>query len=133
MTQKTHTDDPTLDSNLREEIREVMNARPRLIERFDKPRFVTDLVRYELEKRGSFCRTQDGRLLFFLRADRRLYDLEQKPFKRLLTQLSGLSPTETIFRFVLDILEARTAITAPVVDLHTLGHCDPGAQGANSA
>lgn len=104
-------------------IRNVMLDRA--IPSFDKRREVTALVRGELERCGSFSRTQDGRLFFFLRADRRLYDLEQKPFQHLLTQLSGLSATETGFRFVLDILQASAATTAPAVKVHTLAHYDP--------
>ena len=42
------------------------------------------------EDNGQFCRTVDDRLFYFSLAQRRLLDLEQRPFARLVKTLSGL-------------------------------------------
>ncbi len=112
-----------IESALPAAIRDVMLDRQ--LPSFDKRRHVTALVRSELECLGEFFRTQDGRLFFFLKSERRLHDLEQKPIQHLLTEIFGLSATETGFRFVLDILQSHTARKAPMVDVHTLAYYSP--------
>ena len=88
---------------------------------FDKRRIIRDLVKQVLldGARGFVCQTPDGRGFYFHRAERRLYDLEQKPFQYLLSSVSGLSATEAWFRFVLDSLQTEAARREPV-EVHTL-------------
>ena len=90
---------------------------------FDKRRNVARLVREELFKLGFFCRTRDGRLFFFSRSERQLYDLDQRSFQHLLASTSGLSATESYFRFVLDSLQTEAGRAKPV-EVHTLAHFD---------
>ncbi len=113
----------TIDTSLHAEIRAAMLAEK--VPTFDKRRRVAGLVDGALRECGEFCRTQDGRLFFFSRVERRLLDLDQRPFQHLLTSLSGLSSTESTCRFVLDILQANTARAARVVDVQTVAAYDP--------
>ncbi|MGA2076602.1 MAG: hypothetical protein ABSH52_24195 [Terriglobia bacterium] len=92
---------------------------------FDKRRRIAALVREELVKGGFFCRTSDHRLFYFLRSERQLYDLDQRPFQHLLASMSGLSATETYFRFVLDSLQTETG-RGRAVEVYTLAHFDLG-------
>ena len=71
---------------------------------------------------GFLCRTADGRLLYFSKADRRLYDWVA-PTSYLLTIESGLSATESYFGFALNLLQAETARLTPT-PVHTLGYYD---------
>jgi len=92
---------------------------------FDKRRMVRDLVKRELisSRKGFLCQTADGRGFYFHKGERRLYDLEQKSFQHLLASVSGLSATETQFRFVLDSLQTEAARTNPV-EVHSLSFYD---------
>jgi hypothetical protein len=74
-------------------------------------------------KQGFLCQTADGRGFYFNKSERRLYDLEQKSFQHLLSSVSGLSATETQFRFVLDCFQTEAARTKPV-EVHTLSFYD---------
>jgi hypothetical protein len=116
---------------------EAMNARPpdirgairdvvldKEIKTFDKRRQILALAAAALKACGHFCRTPEGRLFYFSKFDRRLYDLEQQDFTHLLTGVSGLSPTEGEFRFVLSMIQAEAARTKPV-DIHCLAYFDP--------
>lgn len=112
-----------LDISVRDVVRDIMLDGS--LPAFDKRRRVTAMVKEALRDLGDFCRTRDGRLFFFAKPERQLYDLEQRPFQHLLTVLSGLSSTEPGFRFVVDVLQAETAREAPVVEVHTLSFYDP--------
>jgi hypothetical protein len=116
---------------------EVLNAKPpdvrgairdvvldKDIKAFDKRRQILALAAAALKGEGHFCRTRDGQAYYFSKLDRRLYDLEREEFAHVLTHISGLSPTETEFRFVLAMLQAEAARTQPV-DVHSLAHFDP--------
>src|SRR5262249_49601550 len=92
---------------------------------FDRRRQILSLVDETLLGIGEFLRTADGRLFFFLKPERRLYDLDQRSFQPLLTAISGLSSKEAPFSFVLDKLQAQAARTARLVDVHTLTFFDP--------
>jgi hypothetical protein len=91
---------------------------------FDKRRLIRDQVRDELLTKGFLCRTADDRAFYFTRQERRLYDIEQRAFQHLLSDLSGLSATETQFRFVLDSLQTQAARTKPLA-VHTHSYYDP--------
>jgi hypothetical protein len=93
------------------------------IKAFDKRRQILALAAAALKGVGHFCRTSEGRLYYFSKADRRLYDLEQQEFTHVLTEVSGLSPTEGEFRFVLSMLQAEAARTKPV-DVHCFAYFD---------
>ena len=80
---------------------------------FDRRRAVHDLVQFALLGDGKLCRTHDDRLFYFSNERRRLYELDQHPFGHFLTAISGLSPTEPEFRFVLSMLQADAAQTKP--------------------
>ncbi len=90
---------------------------------FDKKRAASRLIRDALLSDGFLCRTADGRLLYFSKADRRLYDLGSADFSYLLTIESGLSATESYFGFALNLLQAETARLTPT-PVHTLGYYD---------
>ncbi len=112
---------------LREAIRDVaLSEHPA----FDKRRIIRDLVQKVMldSKMGFVCRTTDARGFYFHKAERRLYDLEQKPFQHLLSSVSGLSGTETQFRFVLDSLQTEAARTE-AVEVHTASFYDPQTGG----
>src|SRR5215469_2242038 len=108
---------------LPQKIREV--ALDQEIPLFDKRREIATLIENELLSCGSFLRTPDGRGFFFSNSHRRIYDLEQAEFQRLLTELSGLSSTETFFKFAIDVLQAKVLTSAPLVDIQTFAHFDP--------
>jgi len=86
---------------------------------------IRDLVKTTMLdlKRGFMCQTADGRGFYFDKGERRLYDLEQKQFQHLLSSISGLSATETQFRFVLDAFQTEAARTK-AVSVHTLSFYD---------
>ncbi len=90
---------------------------------FEKRRQIADLIEREFGSRGEFCRTHDGILYFLLNSERRLLDVEHPEFTHLLMDVSGLSRTETFFKFVLDHLTvlARRALRREV---YTLSHYD---------
>lgn len=92
---------------------------------FDKRRKIRDLVSGEIlsPSRGFLCQSPDGREYYFHKRERRLYDLEQKPFQHFLSGISGLSAIESQFRFVLDALQTQAAQTKRV-DVHTLSYYD---------
>jgi hypothetical protein len=109
---------------LQKAIREIVLDRD--IPAFDQRRAIRDLVRRELlsHPRGFLCQTADGRGFYFDKSERRLYDLEQKGFQHLLSSVSGLSATETQFRFVLDALQTEAARTK-AVEVHTQSFYEP--------
>jgi hypothetical protein len=90
---------------------------------FDKKRLIADLVESEFKSRGEFYRTYDDLLYFLPNSERQLLELERPEFAHLLMNASGLSRTETFFRFVLDHLMdlARRALRREV---HTLSYYD---------
>ena len=90
---------------------------------FDRRRQVADLVVKELRANGQFCRTLGDRLFYLSLTQRRLLDLEQRPFARLVKTLSGLGATESAFRFALDRVQTLTVQSA-AVEVHTLSHYD---------
>jgi hypothetical protein len=92
---------------------------------FDKRRMIRDLVKQALlrPERGFVVHTTDGRGFYFHKAERRLYDLEQRQFQHLLSSASGLSATENQFRFVLDSFQTEAARTKPV-EVHTFSFYD---------
>jgi hypothetical protein len=92
---------------------------------FDRRREIAKLIENELLSCGSFLRTPDGRGFFFSNAQRRVFDLEQAEFVRILTELSGLSSTENFFKFAIDVLQAKVLNSARLVDIQTFAHFDP--------
>ena len=103
---------------LKEAIRDIVLSN---YSSFDKRRIIRDLAhKVMLDPKGGFlCQTTDARGFYFHKAERRLYDLEQKSFQHLLSSVSGLSATESQFRFVLDAFQTEAARTNPV-EVHTL-------------
>jgi hypothetical protein len=83
---------------------------------FDKRRAIRDLVKANLlsETKGFLCQASDGRGFYFEKEKRRLLDLEQRPFQHFLSHVSGLSATESQFRFTLDSLQTQAAQEKPV-------------------
>jgi len=110
-------------AGLPQRIREVVLDKE--IPGFDKRREITALIENELLSCGSFLRTPDGRGFFFSNSQRRIYDLEQHEFARSLTELSGLSATESFFKFAIDVLQARVLTSAQLVDVQTFSYFDP--------
>ena len=92
--------------------------------KFDKPRQITRLVQGELSARGDFLRTNDTRAFFFHKKERQLYDLDQTPFRHLLTEISGLAATENFFKFALEKLQAGAHRQARLATVHTFAHFD---------
>lgn len=92
------------------------------IQAFDKRRHITQLIVDALQELGDFCRTADERIYFFEGNERRLYDLEEMSFGRMLTNLSGLSATEAFHKFALDTLQARQAKQARLVEVHSFAY-----------
>ena len=88
---------------------------------FDKKRLIADLVESEFKSRGEFYRTYDDLLYFLPNSERRLLELERPEFAHLLMDASGLSRTETFFRFVLDRLTGLAWRALPR-EVHTLSH-----------
>src|ERR1700722_6196105 len=91
---------------------------------FDKRRRIAKLIMDSLQERGDFCRTSDERMFFFEKKERRLYDLEETSFARMLTNLSGLSATEVFYKFALDTLQAKEARQARLVAVHSFSYYD---------
>jgi Bifunctional DNA primase/polymerase, N-terminal len=89
---------------------------------FDKRRKIAQLVREGLSGQGDFLRTNDNRAFFFHKEERRLYDVDQMPFRYLLTQVSGLGATESYFGFTLNVLQASAKRESRLVDVHTFAH-----------
>jgi hypothetical protein len=90
---------------------------------FDKKRTIAKLIRSALLDNGHLCRTVDSQLFYFRKSERKLYDLDAREFCHLITTESGLSGSETYFRFTLDALQAEAARLTPSA-VHTLGHYD---------
>jgi hypothetical protein len=99
----------------------VLNRR---IQSFDKRRHIATLVMDSLQEHGDFCRTADERMFFFEKTERRLYDLEETSFGRMVTYLSGLSATEVYYKFALDTLQANEARQARLVRVHSFSYYD---------
>lgn len=116
---ESHGSDSELQKAIRREI--LDREKPS----FDKRRAIRDLIRKEIlsVRSGFLCQAADGRGFYFHKGERRLYDLEQKQFQHLLSSISGLSATETQFRFVLDSFQTEAARTKPV-EVHTLSFYD---------
>jgi hypothetical protein len=90
---------------------------------FEKRRKISDLVERELKARGQFFRTRDGMHCYLLNSERRVLDLNHRPFHHLLKSLSGLAATEGFFRFLLDRLQTTAEQTQPI-EVRTLSHYD---------
>lgn len=114
------------DDSLKQLVRKVILNSD--IKGFDRKRDTADLIREHFTKNGDFYRTPDGRVYFFSFQERRLYELEQRPFTHLLIEESGLSSTETFFHFALDTLTAHVARQGKLVEVHTLSHYDAQAR-----
>jgi hypothetical protein len=114
------------DASLREQIR-IIILDPDL-KGFDKKRSVAETTRKYLEGQGAFYRTSDERMFFFSHNERQLYDIEQRIFSHLLVEESGLSTTETFFKFMIDTLTANVARQGKLVEVHTLAHYDTRTQ-----
>ncbi len=101
-------------------VREIMLQEK--VKTFDKHRQVASLAQDYLASRGSFYRTQDGRLFYFGNENRQLIDIEQRFFTRFLTYVFNISLTEAVFRFVHDFLQAHVAHEGVLTEVHTLSH-----------
>ncbi len=108
-------------TDLTQAVRNIATAKS--VHRFDKSRQIADLVERELKTQGLFCNTRDGKLFYFLNSERRLLNLDRRPFHHLLTRLSGLAASEAFFRFVLDELRMAAEQTQPL-EVHTLSYYD---------
>jgi hypothetical protein len=113
---------PDTDAGLVSAIRDVVLDRD--TPSFDKRREVARIVEKGLLALGNFLRTNDCRAFFFHKGERRLYDVDQTPFRHLLTEISGLAPTESFFNFTLEKLQASANRTARLVEVHTFAHFD---------
>src|SRR5512135_1205580 len=111
-----------IENELHATVRDVILAGDKIS--FDKLRTVARVIQENLAQNGKFLRTDDGRIFFFHQKERKLYDLEQTPFRHLLTQTSGLSATENFFRFTLDVLQAHTSREARLAQVHTFAKFD---------
>ena len=111
---------PDTDAGLVSAIRDVVLDRDTPL--FDKRREVACIVEKGLLTLGNFLRTTDGRAFFFHKGERRLYDVDQTLFRHLLTEISGLAPTESFFNFTLEKLQASANRTARLVEVHTFAH-----------
>jgi len=92
---------------------------------FVKHREVATLVENYLAGQGSFYRTQDERLFYFDSGEHKLFDMQQRRFMHFLTDTANLSSTETVFKFVLDILQANVAFRGQLTEIYTLSYYDP--------
>ena len=90
---------------------------------FDKKRRIADLVESEFKSRGEFYRSYDGRQYFLPNSERRLLELGRPEFAHLLADVSGLSLTETQFKFAFDRLSGLARRALPR-EIHTLSHYD---------
>jgi hypothetical protein len=108
------------EQTLPQKIREVVLA-PGTVQ-FDKRREISGIIQNALDTLGSFLRTTDGRIFFFSKDGRKVLDVEQTEFRRTLTQISGLSCTETFFKFSLDVLQAKMSKTAQLAEIHTFSY-----------
>ncbi len=114
---KEFVDLPTSDANgPKEQIRLAANDGEKV---FDKRRNIAGIAQAAFESRGTFYRTIEGRGFFFDDHEKKLHDLEQKEFGRLLTYLTGLSSTEDYFRFVIDILQSHVTRNGKMVNVYT--------------
>jgi hypothetical protein len=109
------------ETDLRNEIANIMLSGDK---DFIKRRQVADRVRQRFEREGFLCRTDDDRLSYFNKGERRLYDLDTSAFEYLFTHTTGLGRTESVYGFVLHNLKATAARTAPL-KVHTLAHFEP--------
>jgi len=116
------TPPPTDETPLANRIREVVLDRD--IQAFDKRRKIADLIAQHLSTCGEFLQTSDARGFYFSHGEQKLYDVAEEQFSRLLTEISGLSVTETFFKFALDILQTLTLRRGRLVDVHVFSHYD---------
>jgi hypothetical protein len=91
---------------------------------YDKRREIAKLIEEELCTIGELLRTSDSRGFFFHHPERRLYDVEQSEFQRLLVEISGLSATENLFKFSLDIIQTKALRTSRAVEVHSFSFFD---------
>jgi hypothetical protein len=94
------------------------------ISSFDRPRMVSKILYLTLLKMGDFFRTSEGRCFYFERKEKRLYGMESEAFGQLVTERSGLSPTENHFKFAVRLLFAFTARRAQLVKVRSLSSYD---------
>lgn len=87
---------------------------------FDKRRKIAEVVQMGLQKSGAFYRTSDGRCFFFKYDEKRLYEMDQRPFQQMVTVLFGLSSTEDYFRFALDTISSNVARHGDLCEVNTL-------------
>lgn len=96
----------------------------RTLSNFVKDRQIADLVRAELQRRGSFYRTHGGRVFYFPDSERRLLDLHGQRFILLLKELTGLAGPDRFSPFVLDHLRTEAA-RSKSIETQALAYHDP--------
>lgn len=111
-------------NELAQAIHDIAIIHPKKTTEFEKRRLIHDLVMEELQRCGEFFRTSDDEGFFFQNSERRVSGLASSAFKNYLKCLSGLSETESYFRFIHDTLQAFVATEAPRAEVHTLAHFD---------
>lgn len=94
------------------------------IKDFDKRREIAEIIIKNLDRLGKFYKTNDGRCFYFYEVEKHLYEMEQRPFKQLVTDLFNLSNTETYFLFALDLTLSRIARHGELVEVQTLAFYD---------
>jgi hypothetical protein len=92
---------------------------------FDKRRNITLLIHDYLASIGEYFHTPDGRGFFFHKPERRIYDIYSEAFERLVASASGLSLTETFFKFAIDQSRTHALRHSPTSAVHTLAHYSP--------
>jgi hypothetical protein len=100
-------------------------ALQRRVAAFDKRRNIALLIHEYLAFIGEYFHTPDGRGFFFHKSERRIYDIYSEAFERLVASASGLSLTETFFKFAIDQSRTYALRHSPTSAVHTLAYYDP--------
>jgi hypothetical protein len=77
-----------------------------------------------LSATGAFYRTHERRAFLFLNAEHRLYQLGSDDFIRLLSEITGLNPTEIEFKYVFEDLTTHALRQSIEAQVYQFGHLD---------
>lgn len=110
--------------NLKGFIHETRKWSEYVLKSFEKKRLIAVEVTNRLRQTGAFFLTPERQSYFFDAASRTLHALAEEPFTRFLADLTGLNPTETEFKYLLEHLLTEVHQRGKLTQVYRLAHYD---------
>lgn len=105
-------------------IEDIRRIPPQLAAIFQRKKRIATVVADYLGQVGTLYRTEEGRAYFFDSSSRMLVALNDEQFRRKLSDLTGLNPSEMEFTYVLEHLLTETHERGCKTSVYSLAHYD---------